>query len=708
MRKNNLKLAFTLVELMVFFIFISLLLAASTPIITKRVKNLPLKIHHGKFVCYGDSYEYYNASRLVSSGSGCKFTPPKRATLFKIELVGGGAGGYEYSDWKEYDETKSGSYKLDSGAEGEGYTDIDDDELLEMLYGAPFIYAVEGTDGGRGENSEDRTYTGVKSPHMVMNGECKGTCWSPTPYDCEKTGTRKKKDANGNYVKDENGNYVEEEYTYTGTCYTTQEEDGMSAYPTCSHCSSLQSTLRGIGNAVSSNANCNNEDWCYNIATTAFVAPYRTQALGIDQSGNSWGTIEDFSSERKTHGVGARGGYGQDFYISGTIDFCDYSNKESSACAKDSNGYKKVVGGTLLYSSGQKMDNGQICQNAQCSQSVSGIGIKPYLKNLFGTYLVKGTSNAKGSCAGWGTKKVKSHPETKIGNSRSSYIHGQDGDDIEHYDAMKLWGDRCYTNQERAKGGEGGWLQDTGSTIYGTNGTNLGRTLRKPYDASDYGITGSKFGPWTPKPGAARDRIPWLETSTTLNVRWHEVGAGGGAASYRVAYVSSLDKDCVFHVAGGGPSIKKGMLDAQLDAIHEGLTTTLTCNEGTLYLSADGGNYDTSTSISTYPGFDYITSQGQFTNPPTFVTSVSGGASPFNPKDVFTKYIIGKYSFGAGGRGTEITDTCTKPYGSWSVDRVYYDGIDKSDKQSWPKEPCGGVSTSAAESGSPGVIIISW
>lgn len=57
---------------------------------------------------------------------------------------------------------------------------------------------------------------------------------------------------------------------------------------------------------------------------------------------------------------------------------------------------------------------------------------------------------------------------------------------------------------------EGGWLQDTGSTIYGTNGTNLGRTLRKPYDASDYGITGSKFGPWTPKPGAARDRIPWL------------------------------------------------------------------------------------------------------------------------------------------------------------------------------------------------------
>ena len=87
MKKNNFKYAFTLVELMVFFIFISLLLAASTPIITKRVKNLPIKHHHGKFVCYGNSYEYYNSSRLVSSGSGCKFTPPKRASLFKIELV---------------------------------------------------------------------------------------------------------------------------------------------------------------------------------------------------------------------------------------------------------------------------------------------------------------------------------------------------------------------------------------------------------------------------------------------------------------------------------------------------------------------------------------------------------------------------------------------------------------------------------------------
>ena len=91
---KDLRQGFTLVELMIFFIFISILLAASTPIITKQAKNIPLKMHHGKYICYGDRHEYYNATRLVSSGAGCKFTPPKRASLFKLELVGAGAGGY--------------------------------------------------------------------------------------------------------------------------------------------------------------------------------------------------------------------------------------------------------------------------------------------------------------------------------------------------------------------------------------------------------------------------------------------------------------------------------------------------------------------------------------------------------------------------------------------------------------------------------------
>lgn len=707
MKKNNFKYAFTLVELMVFFIFISLLLAASTPIITKRVKNLPIKHHHGKFVCYGNSYEYYNSSRLVSSGSGCKFTPPKRASLFKIELVGGGAGGCEYSDWGEDMETRSGGYNIPGGHYGDGYTNLQDGVLYDMLYDAPFIYAVEGTDGKPGKSTDARTYTGVGSPKVTLNGACAGTCWSPSAYDCEKTGTRKKTDANGNYVKDEEGNYVYEEYTYTGTCYTTQKEDNMLDYPTCSDCSSYRSTLYSIQRKVMDKKNCGNKDWCYTIATTEFAEPYRTKAKAVGTPG-SWGLIDNFGTESEATGYGARGGYGKDFYIEGTIDFCDYS-KGGTCPDKNSNEYKRVMGGVLEFKNGQIMDNGKKCLEEKCTLSTGGTGVKTYLDNLFGTYLVKGTTSAPGSCAGWGTIKYKEHPNTKVGSSKSTYMHGQDGDDVLHYDALKTWGENCTTNAQRAKGGEGGWYQDTGSIIYGTNGTNLGvdGTLRKAYDASDYGIINNS-SPWPAKEGTKRDRIPSLTTSTTLNVRWHEVGAGGGAASYKIAYVSNIDKDCVFNVASGGPAIIKGMSEAQVESIHDGLTTSLTCNEGTLRLTAEGGQYDTSTSITTYSGFDYMTSAGVFTNPPTFTTSTSGGTSPFSPKDVYTKYIIGKYGFGAGGRGTEITDSCTKPYGEWSVNRVYYDGIDKSDHQTWPKEPCGGVSTSSAESGSPGVIIISW
>ena len=705
MKKNNFKYAFTLVELMVFFIFISLLLAASTPIITKRVKNLPIKHHHGKFVCYGNSYEYYNSSRLVSSGSGCKFTPPKRASLFKIELVGGGAGGCEYSDWGEDMETRSGGYNIPGGHYGDGYTDLQDGVLYDMLYDAPFIYAVEGTDGKPGKNTEARTYTGVGSPKMTLNGACAGTCWSPTAYDCEKTGTRKKTDANGNYVKDEEGNYVYEEYTYTSTCYTTQAEDNMLSYPTCSSCRSYENQLYSIQRSIMNSTNCDTDDWCYNIATTAFADPFRAQADSVGRP-NSFGTIDNFSTLSEATGYGARGGYGQDFYIEGNIDFCDYS-KGGTCPSKDSNEYKRVMGGVLEFKNGQIMDNGKKCLEEKCTLSTSGTGVKTYLENLFGTYLVKGTTSAPGSCAGWGTIKYKEHPNTKVGSSKSTYMHGQDGDDVLHYDALKTWGEKCTTNVKRAKGGEGGWYQDTGSIIYGTNGTNLGGTLKKAYDASDYGIINNS-SPWPAKEGAKRDRIPSLTTSTTLNERWHEVGAGGGAASYKIAYVSNIDKDCVFNVASGGPAIIKGMSEAQVESIHDGLTTSLTCNEGTLRLTAEGGQYDTSTSITTYSGFDYMTSAGVFTNPSTFTTSTSGGASPFSPKDVYTKYIIGKYGFGAGGRGTEITDSCTKPYGEWSVNRVYYDGIDKSDHQTWPQEPCNGVSTSSAESGSPGVIIISW
>ena len=99
MLNKKTKSGFTLIELMVFFIFISLIMAAATPIITKRVKNIPLKMNHGKFICYGNRYELYNSTTIIDKGAGCQFKPPRRAALYKIELVGAGAGGVIIISW---------------------------------------------------------------------------------------------------------------------------------------------------------------------------------------------------------------------------------------------------------------------------------------------------------------------------------------------------------------------------------------------------------------------------------------------------------------------------------------------------------------------------------------------------------------------------------------------------------------------------------
>lgn len=94
-------------------------------------------------------------------------------------------------------ETRSGGYNIPGGHYGDygeksGYTDLSDGILYDMLYDAPFIYAVEGTDGKPGQNTEARTYTGVGSPKVTLNGACAGTCWSPSAYDCEKTEQERK------------------------------------------------------------------------------------------------------------------------------------------------------------------------------------------------------------------------------------------------------------------------------------------------------------------------------------------------------------------------------------------------------------------------------------------------------------------------------------------------------------------------------------
>lgn len=662
MKKLKLKSGFTLVELMVFFIFISLLMAAATPIITKRVKNLPIKIHHGKFVCYGDRYEYYNATKLISSGAGCKFTPPKRATLFKIELVGGGAGGYSYTQFWEDNDTRTGGYDLKSGHYGDGYTDPTDGQLRYILENAPFTWATKSTGGTSGEKVE-MDYVGIGSPHITIEGSCQGSCWTDhwgPWYGCN---VKKYK-----YETDEEGNKVKVEYEeWDPTGCRDWIDDNPNNLILCSTCSRYRSEANNLASDISSQRSCGTgvegAEWCYTIATHKFISGYQDLAKNIGSDTGNKGILADFGAGTSETGEPERGGYGLGMYIEGKVDFKDYKN------------------------GGKKVENSEV---------------RSYLSQLFGTSYQKGTTSASGSCGGWGYNETKKSTVT----FSSHDLMGENGNDVLHYNALKGW-EACATNCRRAKGGRGGWIDDETDYIKGSYSDSS--PIQSDKDAQ--GICGHVNGPYAVKEGNTSDRIPSVTTKTELNVRHHQVGNGGGAASYKVAYISSLADDCVFNVSSGGPAINESISDSQLDDLHNSLTTSLVCNEGTLRLDAEGGYYNKSFTQKDYSGFKNLTENGETKSKKPYETSADGGASPYSPKDVFTKYILGSSGFGAGGSGSKIVDRCVDPWGEYWINRVYGSSVDKTSHHQIPRTECDEkvhISTTGGSSGSPGVIIISW
>ena len=673
MYKNNLKNGFTLIELMVFFIFISLILAAATPIITNRVKNIPLKMNHGKFICYGNGrYEYYNSSRLVSSDMGCKFNPPKRAALYKIELIGAGAGGYNHIVRpNEYMETQDYSFELSQAnyacnVSGKGVTCPPDALLRALLKGARFTYAIATTSATSGKYVID-SYTPIKQPTITSGVDC----WSPKSYTCTKTHKVKKdtgnRDVNGNIIYEE----VEEEYQTV--CYTTQEEDKATDMYKCS---TVNADLSSVASSIFLTPACHNLDWCYNIANEYFISPYKSHPYIIKYNAK----ISSFGEpgQHDVYGFGSSGGSGTGLYLTGFIDFCNHTGIRGNACP-----------------------NG----NLQDSRYVVDSEVRDYLSRLFTSYYTSGTVSSAGSCDGWGFKSMKPHNYSYP----AGVSHGTSGSDVLHYNAIKAWG-ACTTNgrtqNDLPTGGQGGWI-DIDWTGHKISGTLIDETPIRGRNAAAVS-SGIVNGPYYVRVGNATTSIPSVSVHTEINSRHHSVGNGGGSAAVpTVRYVTSLDKDCVFNISGGGPAIDSSISESAIRSLEKSLNTTLTCNKGTLKLTAKGGKYDTGVLNKDYSGFANLTPKGEPRSLSPYVTVVNGGTSPYSPDTVFSKFVI-KKSLGAGGRGNRITDNCVRPYGEYILKRLP-DGysINKAIDRVTCDESTQ-VSISPAESGSMGAIIISW
>jgi hypothetical protein len=170
------KKGFTLVELLLIFFFLFLIMAALTPVITRKHKQIPLRKTHGFYACYRDDEN--NLRQTLIKGSkviendvvvdSCKFNKPAKALYYYVQVIGGGGGGadIESNPTVDTDLLIKSDYRGFSGyvACGDGtkstYCDIDYDEVKEDDFNKLKSIKLNITaSGSGGYNCEDDRYS---------------------------------------------------------------------------------------------------------------------------------------------------------------------------------------------------------------------------------------------------------------------------------------------------------------------------------------------------------------------------------------------------------------------------------------------------------------------------------------------------------------------------------------------------------------------
>lgn len=98
-----------MVEILIFLLATTILLAASVPMITKKYKNVPKRLNHGRYVCYRDANNKlweikYNAKKQIFNQevTSCTFEQPQNTAMLKVQIIGSGAGGTQHFEVNEY------------------------------------------------------------------------------------------------------------------------------------------------------------------------------------------------------------------------------------------------------------------------------------------------------------------------------------------------------------------------------------------------------------------------------------------------------------------------------------------------------------------------------------------------------------------------------------------------------------------------------
>ena len=105
MNKTRIFGGFSLVEMMLLLLIVSLMIASSVAVISKRHVKVPRLAMHGAFMCYykdgqlweeryvGSGLNKKIVDQAAAGGDHCLFTPPDKVSYLHIQATGGGGGG---------------------------------------------------------------------------------------------------------------------------------------------------------------------------------------------------------------------------------------------------------------------------------------------------------------------------------------------------------------------------------------------------------------------------------------------------------------------------------------------------------------------------------------------------------------------------------------------------------------------------------------
>lgn len=166
------KLGFSLVEMMLLLLILSLMTAASVPILSRKHRKAPVKAFHGRYACFWNGNQLweqqYSGENIIKDGAvaQCKFVAPKKANYFYIQIVGGGGGGGNAGYYKPEDRTalrvtntltESARYYVHTGKASSSLSQFDlTEEQFNDFVGTKYTYLAVGSTKGNYCSEHDR------------------------------------------------------------------------------------------------------------------------------------------------------------------------------------------------------------------------------------------------------------------------------------------------------------------------------------------------------------------------------------------------------------------------------------------------------------------------------------------------------------------------------------------------------------------------